>query len=350
MPAISAAASAPSSASSGTSSRLARSATSSQVAARPGRPSRRRRPVFEAWWSTRTRGSRSNSRVPVSHVAEPVQRAAVTDDEEVVVAVRRRVGPEPIHPAQEAVQRGHRVRGQRVARATVVLDDRGDAERGAERVRVGVLVGDGQDASARGPRRRRLRAAAGAAASSHGLMSTPRVPMGAVPPAGLRGAAGLRRRGTCGVAVGRDPATGGGAVSGQSGAAGLELGKQAQHAGTSLGRVVERGPAAPGCGAAGSGGRARVGRTASRAGGPHRRSRSAGWPMTLTQTRAWLRSGVVSTSVTVTNPMRGSWMSFARMAPISWRRSSSIRSVRAVNPLTVAAARPTAPIGSRIAW
>ena len=35
-------------------------------------------------------------------------------------------------------------------------------------------------------------------------------------------------------------------------------------------------------------------------------SRSAGWPMTLTQTLAWRRSGVVSTLVIVTNPIRGS--------------------------------------------
>ena len=35
-------------------------------------------------------------------------------------------------------------------------------------------------------------------------------------------------------------------------------------------------------------------------------SRSAGCPMTLTQTFAWRRSGVVSTSVIVTNPTRGS--------------------------------------------
>ena len=35
--------------------------------------------------------------------------------------------------------------------------------------------------------------------------------------------------------------------------------------------------------------------------------------MTLTQTRAWRRSGVVSTSVTVAKPMCGSWTSFARI-------------------------------------
>ena len=35
-------------------------------------------------------------------------------------------------------------------------------------------------------------------------------------------------------------------------------------------------------------------------------SRSAGWPMTLTQTFAWRRSAVVSTPVIVANPTRGS--------------------------------------------
>ena len=50
--------------------------------------------------------------------------------------------------------------------------------------------------------------------------------------------------------------------------------------------------------------------------------------MTLTQTLAWRRSGVVSTSVIVTNPTRGSATSRAMIAPISCRRSSSTRSVR----------------------
>ncbi len=56
--------------------------------------------------------------------------------------------------------------------------------------------------------------------------------------------------------------------------------------------------------------------------------RSAVSPMTLTQTFACERSRVVSTSVTVANPIRGSATSRARIAPISWRRSSSTRSVR----------------------
>ena len=46
-------------------------------------------------------------------------------------------------------------------------------------------------------------------------------------------------------------------------------------------------------------------------------SRSAGWPMTLTQTLAWRRSWVVSISVIVTNPTRGSATSRATIEPIS---------------------------------
>ena len=51
-------------------------------------------------------------------------------------------------------------------------------------------------------------------------------------------------------------------------------------------------------------------------------------PMMLTQTFACRRSGAVSTSVIVTNPIRGSAISCASRTPISWRRSSSTRSVR----------------------
>src|SRR3954451_8023486 len=49
--------------------------------------------------------------------------------------------------------------------------------------------------------------------------------------------------------------------------------------------------------------------------------------MTLTQTFAWRRSGVVSTSVMVTNPTRGSATSRLMIAPISCLRSSSTLSV-----------------------
>ena len=57
-------------------------------------------------------------------------------------------------------------------------------------------------------------------------------------------------------------------------------------------------------------------------------SRSAGWPITLTHTFAWRRSAVVSTLVIVTNPTRGSATSRLTIEVISWRRSSSTRSVR----------------------
>ena len=46
-------------------------------------------------------------------------------------------------------------------------------------------------------------------------------------------------------------------------------------------------------------------------------SRSAGWPITLTQTFAWRRSSVVSTPVIVANPTRGSATSRLTIAPIS---------------------------------
>ena len=52
--------------------------------------------------------------------------------------------------------------------------------------------------------------------------------------------------------------------------------------------------------------------------------RSSGWPMTLTETRACRRSGAVSTSVIVANPIRGSSTSRRKISPISWRNSSSI--------------------------
>ena len=55
--------------------------------------------------------------------------------------------------------------------------------------------------------------------------------------------------------------------------------------------------------------------------------RSAGCPMTLTQTFACRRSGVVSTLVIVANPIRGSATSRATIDVISWRRSSSTFSV-----------------------
>ena len=86
MPAISAAARAPSPASSGRPSRVARSATISQVAAAFGSiQSASPAASFEAWWSMTTRGSRSKSSgVAAADIADPVERAAIGHDEQVV--------------------------------------------------------------------------------------------------------------------------------------------------------------------------------------------------------------------------------------------------------------------------
>ena len=58
-------------------------------------------------------------------------------------------------------------------------------------------------------------------------------------------------------------------------------------------------------------------------------------PSTLTYTRAWRRSGLVLTSVTVTNPTRGSFRSPATASPITWRIASSTRRIRPVLILPV---------------
>jgi len=74
-------------------------------------------------------------------------------------------------------------------------------------------------------------------------------------------------------------------------------------------------------------------------------ARSASPPMTLTQTRAWLRSGVVSTSVTVANPMRGSWTSLARIRPISCAGARRRDRCAGSSPAVSAARRDSPPAG-----
>ena len=59
-------------------------------------------------------------------------------------------------------------------------------------------------------------------------------------------------------------------------------------------------------------------------------SRSASPPSTLTYTRAVRRSGLVSTAVTVTNPIRGSFSSVAMASPRTSRITSLTRRIRAV--------------------
>src|ERR1035437_5686887 len=71
--------------------------------------------------------------------------------------------------------------------------------------------------------------------------------------------------------------------------------------------------------------------------------RSSSVPMTLTHTRAWARSGVVSTLVTVTKQMRGSATSRSSAWLISWRSSASILSVRWV--IGTGSSIDSAPVG-----
>src|SRR5271154_3096191 len=61
-------------------------------------------------------------------------------------------------------------------------------------------------------------------------------------------------------------------------------------------------------------------------------------PSTLTYTRAWLRSALVFTSVTVTNPTRGSFSSPASASPNTWRIASSTRRIR---PLLILSVQPS---------
>ena len=65
---------------------------------------------FEAWWSMTTRGSRSNSSGWRSaDRPDPIERAAVGHDEQVVVEAGIRVGPGPRDAGQEVVERRHRI-------------------------------------------------------------------------------------------------------------------------------------------------------------------------------------------------------------------------------------------------
>src|SRR3954470_3277596 len=65
------------------------------------------------------------------------------------------------------------------------------------------------------------------------------------------------------------------------------------------------------------------------------RSRSVASPSTLTKTRAWRRSGLVSTAVTVTNPMRGSLSPSASRAERTSRTASLTRRMRSAGILAV---------------
>ena len=89
----------------------------------------------------------AEQQVPVAleDAAGPLERPRVRDDQEVVGDRRIRVGPKRIHPRQHRVRRRWPVGAQGRDVGTAARGDPGDAERRAERVRVGVLVGDRED-------------------------------------------------------------------------------------------------------------------------------------------------------------------------------------------------------------
>ncbi len=128
------------------------SATISQVAAAAGSTqSASAAPSLEAWWSMTTRGRRVEQLgMPHAHGADPVQRPAVGDHEQVVVGRR---GPDRSGTARSpagsrrAAGPGRCTRGR--AWPPSASTSRDDRERRAERVRVGVLVADRQDAPSR---------------------------------------------------------------------------------------------------------------------------------------------------------------------------------------------------------
>ena len=78
--------------------------------------------------------------VPHADLANAIKRPAVRHDEEVVRPVRARVRREALDSREKAVQRRHRIGAHRVGRSAERLDQCADAERGAKRVGVRVLV------------------------------------------------------------------------------------------------------------------------------------------------------------------------------------------------------------------
>ena len=84
--------------------------------------------------------------VPAGDVPDPLERSAVGDHDQVVRRGGVRIGPEPLHAVEEVVQRRDRVGAHRIGQPAVRLDQPDDAERGPERVRVGVLVADREHA------------------------------------------------------------------------------------------------------------------------------------------------------------------------------------------------------------
>ena len=81
------------------------------------------------------------------HGADPLQLAAIPDHQQVVVEPLVGLLSEAIHARQELVHRRHRVRAHGRGHASVSLHEHGHRQRGAERVRLGVLVTDREGAT-----------------------------------------------------------------------------------------------------------------------------------------------------------------------------------------------------------
>ena len=86
-------------------------------------------------------------RVTRADVADAVERAAIEDDQQVIRSIGIGIGPDALDAGHEVVDRGHRVGADRIGGPAERLDQVDDPERGTERVRVGVLVADRQDAA-----------------------------------------------------------------------------------------------------------------------------------------------------------------------------------------------------------
>ena len=277
-------------------------------------------------------------RVAATDRPDPIERAAVGDDEQVVVDGRVGVVPGPRRVRQEVVQRRHGVGEDRGRGRAAQLDEPANCERGTERVGVGVLVTDRENAAGGGEafddaaRGRRRATASGRSSVDHRrrlpgterfvrdpgrnvrrwqlrprLARAPRASAAAPPRPSVTGSA--RRSRAIGVgrvspsarlAFGRSPR--------------LDLVEQVQDPRPALERLVElevelRDPLQPEplpeLVADERHRPARSPRSSSR--------RSSGGPITLTQTLAWRRSGAVSTSVIVAKPIRGSSTSRLRI-------------------------------------
>ena len=330
--------------------------------------------------SCSTRGGRRDPRealqqlgVALRQRAEPVQRAAIADDEQVVGRSRVGIEANAVHADQEVIERRHRIAADQRRASAVMLHDRGDPERRTERVGIGVLVACHEDVAPRGDGARgRIRDGVepGRQVHAHGRFfcaprrdvpphATARIHCVACHPAthAVRARGGgdgparqhRRVRADRGHGSGHRPHAGGVAWASaatrrdrrrieRGSLTGLELGEELEDAGTA----------------------SAVSSTRTWSSGMRRRWRRP--------PSSWRTNGIACCSarpsvalrrladdadphargargrapsrppVTVTNPIRGSWMSRARISPISCRSCSSIRSVRASSWIAAASA------------